>query len=62
MVENNNSAAAAGNSDKLQNQPTFRRLMDNNSNIFDDICNLQKLIQMESELKQTFFIRFDDMI
>ena len=36
--------------------------MDNNSNIFDDICNLQKLIQMESELKQTFFIRFDDMI
>ena len=61
MVENNNSAAA-GNSDKLQNQPTFRRLMDNNSNIFDDICNLQKLIQMESELKQTFFIRFDDMI
>ena len=62
MVENNNSAAAVGNSDKLQNQPTFRRLMDNNSNIFDDICNLQKLIQMESELKQTFFIRFDDMI
>ena len=60
MVENN--SAAAGNSDKLQQQPTFRRLMDNNSNIFDDICNLQKLIQMESELKQTFFIRFDDMI
>ena len=36
--------------------------MDPNSNIFDDICKLQVLIQMETELRQTFFTRFDDMI
>ena len=44
-------------------QPAFRRFMDNaNSNIFDDICKLQVLIQMETELKQTFFTRFEEMI
>lgn len=32
------------------------------STIFDDICKLQETIQMETELKQTFFTRFEDMI
>ena len=30
--------------------------------IFEDICKLQELIQMENELKQTFFRRFEEMI
>ena len=48
-------------SEKAQ-QPNYRRFIDNDSNIFDDICKLQTLIQMETEIKQTFFIRFDEMI
>lgn len=30
--------------------------------IYDDICCLQDLIQMESELRQTFHIRFHELI
>lgn len=43
-------------------QPAYRRFLDNSSDIFDDICQLQGLIQMETELKQTFFMRFDEMV
>ena len=35
--------------------PTFRKSAEGDITIFDDICKLQELIQMETELKSTFF-------
>ena len=41
---------------------SYRKFLVGDTTIFDDICELQKIIQMEAELKQTFYMRFDDMI
>ena len=46
----------------LKSQASFRRFTVGDSTIFDDICELQKLIQIETELKHTFYHRFDKMI
>ena len=47
---------------ELKSQTSFRRFNVGDTTIFDDICKLQELIQMEAELKQTFFSRFEEMI
>ena len=49
--------------EELKYAPKYRAFKhEGDSSIFDDICKLQQLILMESELKQTFFQRFDTMI
>ena len=48
--------------EELKTESVYRKFQVGDSTIFDDICDLQKLIQMETELKQTFYINFDEMI
>jgi len=41
--------------EERKTETSYKRFSVGDTTIFDDICDLQKLIQMEAELKHTFF-------